>query len=117
MATLFLFYLIVILFASFPAWIGFKNRVHWNRQDYLTPFLGFITWFILEEMHIKNIATLSNLLIETFWILIASIFGVWFRVVFPGKSKKQATLSSIICLAIPFITAILLRTFMPTLPE
>jgi hypothetical protein len=99
------------------AWKFFKKRVYWYKWDYGTPFYGTICWVLLISFDIGAIVSLSNLVVETFWIGIASIASPWIRVAFPGKNKKTFLLSSVFSLIIPITVAVLIRLLMPTLPE
>lgn len=109
--------LVIVLF-SFPAWIFFRLRVHWYIWDYGVPVYGVMIWFLMESFRIgKDLASLSNFVVEVFWILAVSIISIWLRVIFPGKENKTSQISSIVTVSIPIITAIILRMTMPWLPE
>ena len=114
-------FLLVFALVSFStalvAWKSFDKRVKWYRRDYGVAAYGFIVWILLLMLNIGSTASLSNFVIEVFWIFIASIASPWIRVVFPGKDEKNSKLSSVLCLLLPIVVAIVLRLSVPTLPE
>ena len=70
-----------------------------------------------QKLSTRKQASLSNFVVETFWVFVATIISPWVRVLLPGKNNKTQLISSVSALLIPIIVAIALRAFMPTLPE
>jgi hypothetical protein len=117
-SAFFLVPILAIVLFSFPAWIFFRSRVHWYIWDYGVPIYGVIIWFLMEYLRIgRDLASLSNFVVEIFWILVASIISIWLRVIFPGKENKTSRISSTVSVLIPIVIAIILRLTMPWLPE
>ena len=90
-------------------------NIHW--WDYALPAIGLPIWILLTVAEIGETASLSNLVIEGFWILVASILTPWARYLVLKLKLRYAPLLFHCMYAVPAITAILLRLNMPTLPE
>jgi hypothetical protein len=90
-------------------------NIHW--WDYALPAVGLPIWILLTVVDIGETASLSNLVIEGFWILVASALTPWARYFLLKLKFRYTTLLFHCMYAVPGITAILLRLNMPTLPE
>ena len=90
-------------------------KIRW--WDYALPAVGLPTWILLTAAEIGDTASLSNLVIEGFWILVASVLIPWARYFVLKLRHRYASLLFRCMYTLPGITAVLLRLNMPTLPE
>ena len=99
-----------------PAWLIARRR---NRASLWLLFLSFpaITlWVIMEDTGVGNTASLSNL-IEVFWLLGGGIALAYAKVFALDYVVPRWRLTTYGAIALVAIAAILLRLYMPTLPE
>ena len=90
-------------------------KIHW--WDYALPAVGLPTWILLTVAEIGDTASLSNLVIEGFWILVASVLTPSARYFVLKLNYRYASLLYHCMYTVPVVTALLLRLNMPTLPE
>ena len=107
----------LVLIAMF-GWVPIlmmRKKQTLNGWDYTCPFLGVILWFPLSA--VGSTVSLSNFVVELFWITVASIAMLYLRWLLTlAKGKTPKTLS-IVLTATPILTAIVIRLLMPTLAE
>jgi len=115
MIVLLLVLVALCVLVSFPAWKFQRKRVTWYPWDYGVPAYGIAVWMVLTASGI-GAQSLSNL-VELLGVSIAACIAPWLRVAFPGGDQKSSLLLSAGSLLLPVITAVLLRLFMPLLPE
>ena len=89
--------------------------IHW--WDYALPAIGLPIWVILTIAEIGETASLSNLVVEGFWVLIASAVTPWARYFLLRVKHRCMPVIFHFMYIVPAITAVLLRLNMPTLPE
>ena len=118
MTILFPIILVVIAVgAIIPIRLSKRKGVKIIRWDYIYPFLGVPIWIALTGLNIGNTASLSNLVVEIFWILIVSVTVPWVRYLLTFIRTKKFYSYSHILTVFPLIAAIVIRLLMPTLPE
>jgi hypothetical protein len=88
-----------------------------SEWDYLHPFMGIIEWYFLGMFSVGSTASLSNFVVELFWISVIAIVIPWWRWVLALRRSRQLKILSTGLTVLPIIAAVLLRLMMPTLPE
>jgi len=89
--------------------------VRW--RDYALPATGMPVWILLTAADVGQAASLSNMVVEVFWVLVASTAAPWAGyMTLRLKAHRPPGLYSIPN-PIPCAVAALLRLNMPTLPE
>jgi hypothetical protein len=86
----------------------------WDR---LSPFLGVPAWYLLIAADIGATATLSNLVVEMFWVLGASIASPWLRWGLTCRRGADQTRLDLLLSLAPVLCAVGVRLMMPSLPE
>lgn len=89
--------------------------IHW--WDYALPAIGLPIWVLLTISEVGATASLSNLVVEGFWILIASAATPWGRYLVLHVKHRFIALIFHCLYIVPAVAAVLLRLNMPTLPE
>jgi threonine/homoserine efflux transporter RhtA len=85
--------------------------------DYTYPFTGVAVWFPLGMFNVGSIVSLSNFVIEVFWVAVVSVVVPWVRWLWSRfLGDKNKTWSFVLTL-LPIVAAIAIRLMMPTLPE
>jgi len=90
-------------------------KIHW--WDYALPAIGLPVWLFLTVAKIGNTASLSNMVIEIIMVLGISVIVPWARYIILYSKKDFAAVIYQIMYLIPFAVALLVRMYMPTLPE
>jgi hypothetical protein len=90
-------------------------EIHW--WDYALPAIGLPVWIFLTFVEVGKTASLSNMVIEVFIVLAISVIIPWARYLILYLNKNVASVIYQIMYLIPFAVAILIRMYMPTLPE
>ena len=90
-------------------------EIHW--WDYALPAVGLPVWIFLAATEVGNTASLSNMVTEVIIVIAISVVIPWTRYMILFFGKKLASTIYQIMYLIPFATALLLRIYMPTLPE
>ena len=108
---------LVLIVAGFPPTKMSRKyiKIHW--WDYALPAVGLPIWILLTVADIGQTPSLSNLVIEGFWIIVASILTPWIRYVVLRLQFRYGPLIFHILYAVPGLTAVVLRMHVPTLPE
>jgi hypothetical protein len=114
MIVFLIFVLLVIAASSFPATKFIKKHKKLIIWDYIYPYTGVPLWVLLTMLNIGKTASLSNFVIENFWITIVSIITPWVILIL-YKNKKQLVAQFLTVL--PIIFTITLRLLIETLPE
>lgn len=111
------FILIVLVVLGVPPVKLSRSFITVRWWDYALPATGLPVWILLISADIGMTASLSNMVIEVFWVLVASIVAPWARyLTLKLKDKSLPGLYYLLYL-MPGTAAILLRLNMPTLPE
>ena len=90
-------------------------KIHW--WDYALPAIGLPVWLFLTFAEIGNTASLSNMVIEIIIVLGISVIIPWARYMILYSKKNFAAVIYHIMYLIPFAATVLVRMYMPTLPE
>lgn len=109
--------LMIIAASSFFAVQPIKRRKRVTWWDYSFPYAGIIVWFLLLIGGAGKTASLSNFVIEVFWIALVSIIIQWLVVGVYCMSKPASFILGRILTSFPIITAIIIRLTVETLPE
>ena len=109
--------LMIIAASSFFAAQVLKRRKSLTWWDHAFPFAGILVWFLLLIGGAGKTASLSNFVIEVFWIALVSIIIHWLVVGVSFVSQPASFMLGRILTSFPIITAIILRLTVETLPE
>ena len=90
-------------------------KVHW--WDYALPAIGLPVWIFLTFAEVGNAASLSNMVVEVIIILAISVTFPWARYMILHLNKKFALVIYQIMYLIPLVAPLLIRLYIPTLPE
>ena len=90
-------------------------KTHW--WDYALPAIGLPVWIFLTIAEIGQIVSLSNMVIEVAIVLGISVIVPWARYIILYLNKNFAVVIYQIMYLIPFVATLLVRMYMPTLPE
>ena len=90
-------------------------KIHW--WDYALPAIGLPVWLFLTFAEIGNTASLTNMVIEISIILGISVVIPWARYMILYSNKNFAAVIYQIMYLIPLVATLLVRMYMPTLPE
>ena len=108
---------LILIAVGFPPTKMSRKYVKIRWWDYALPVVGLPIWILLTVADIGQTPSLSNLVMEGFWITVASILMPWIRYVVLRFQPRYGPLVFHILYAVPGLTAVLLRMHMPTLPE
>ena len=115
-AFLILWFLLIAIVDAFPT-LALKKRRGATWWDYTFPFTGVFAWVVLGMANLGSTATLSNFVVELFWIAILSAILPWMRWVLCIFKRKPFIIFSALLTVLPIVTAVVIRLSMPTLPE
>ena len=90
-------------------------KVHW--WDYILPAIGLPVWIFLTFAEIGETASLSNMVIEVIIVLGISVVIPWARYMILHLNKNFALVIYQIMYLIPLVAPLLIRLYIPTLPE
>ena len=110
---LFLFIAVMILFPV----SAMRKRQKTTWWDYVYPFTGIVAWFPLGISNVGSIVSLSNFVVEVFFIAVISVIMPWVRWLLSKTEKEQIKALSFSLTILPIVTAVIIRLTMPTLPE
>ena len=100
--------------AAFPM-LALRKRKKMILWDYIYPFTGMVTWFLISGM--GSTVSLSNLVVELFWIAVISAAMPWARWTLSGFDSKHFKAWSLLLTFLPIIAAVVIRLTVPTLSE
>ena len=109
--------ILIIAMFSIPAIRLIKNYKKISKWHYFYPFLGLIVWLVMAMFNIGRIITLSNFVVETFWITVVSAANPWVIFLLHKKGSKVGNLIANFLTILPIIFAIIMRLLIATLPE
>ena len=90
-------------------------KIHW--WDYALPAIGLPVWIFLTFAEVGKTASLSNMVIEILIVLAISVIIPWARFMILYLNKNFASVIYQIMYLIPLVATLLVRMYMPTLPE
>ena len=118
MIVLLFFVLLIIAGASLPAIKSIKRYKTLNQWDYIYPYTGMSLWFALTTIiKIGQTASLSNFVIENFWITVISIITPWLIFLLYKTKNKSAEFIAKGLTLLPIVFTIALRLLIKSLPE
>ncbi len=117
MFILLLFAVLIITSVSLPAMKLTKKYKDLSKWDYIYPCTGIPLWFVLTMLRIGKTASLSNFVIENFWIAVVSITTPWTIFFLYSRKNKAADLTAKTLTVFPIVFTIILRLLIETLPE
>jgi hypothetical protein len=91
-----------------------QNTTWW---DYAYPFTGIVAWVPLGMSGLGATVSMSNFVVEVFWIAVFSAltpWGRWLIARFEGRLIRGLSLGLTF---LPLVAALVMRLAMPTLPE
>ena len=109
-----IWFLLIAAVAIYPT-IAFRKRQRTTWWDYVYPFTGVAAWFPLSG--VGSTASLSNFVVEVFWIAILSVLLPWRRWLLSRTERDQIKTLSFLLTFLPILAAVVMRLTMPTLPE
>lgn len=107
-----LWFLLIAASAIYPT-VALRKRQQTTWWDYVYPFTGVAAWFSLG---VGLTASLSNFVVEVFWIAALSALLPWVRWLL-SNTPKGVTKLPLLLTFLPILTAVVVRLLMPTLPE
>lgn len=108
---------IFIGISSFFATQLIKRRKALIWWDYFFPYTGIIAWFFLLMFNVGKTASLSNFVIENFWITMVSIIIPWMVFGVSFIPKVTASIFARILTFLPMTFSIIIRLTIDTIPE
>ena len=117
MTALSAIWLLLIAGISLYPMRALRKRQHTTWWDNVYPFTGIVAWFSLGLANIGSTASLSNFVIEVFWVAVLSVVIPWVRWLLPRAERKSMVALSFLLTSLPIIAAVVIRITMPTLPE
>lgn len=109
-----IWFLLIAALAIYPMFmLGRHQRTAW--WDYFYPFTGVAAWFALSGF--GSTVSLSNFVVEVFWIAVLSVLLPWVRWLMSGTEKEPIKSMSFLLTFLPILAAAVMRLAMPTLPE
>ena len=90
-------------------------KIHW--WDYILPAIGLPVWIFLTFAEIGETASLSNMVVEVIIVLGISVVIPWARYMILHLNKNFTLVIYHIMYLIPLVATLLVRLYMPTLPE
>ena len=109
-------FLLIAAVAAFPT-LSLRRRRLATRLDDLYPFGGVVTWIALTLFDIGATASLSNFVVEVFWVALLSAVIPWIRWILTRWSREAPRGVPVFLALLPVLVAVALRMTMPTLPE
>lgn len=114
------FFLVPTLILSVPAWIFCKKQACLVWWEMGLPLYGMIFWLLcmmlFRIIDIKG-ETLVNLYVEPFVIGVLSLIIIYLRSFFFYKFFENQKTLSLIGVAVLLVLILLMRVFIPALPE
>jgi threonine/homoserine efflux transporter RhtA len=111
-----IWFLLIAGIAGFPM-LALRKRQSTTWWDYVYPFTGIIAWFPLGMSNVGSTVSLSNFVVEMFWIAVLSVVIPWGRWFISKSERKQIKALSLALTFLPIVAAVVIRLTMPTLPE
>jgi len=115
-ACIVLYFLLIAGLALFPM-RALRKRQSPTWWDDVYPFTGILVWFSLGMSNIGSSLSMSNFVIEVFWITILSGILPWGRWLLSYVERKHIKHVSFLLTVLPLLAAIIIRLTMPSLPE
>ena len=116
MTLLFLFLIIFGVLSCLPAWFTSRRRNQASEWSLFTVVPGFLCWIALAGIGVGP-QSLSNLVIELTDLVLGSIVLYYLKVFLFDRRIGNPRRNTIYVIAISVATAVLLRLFMPVIPE
>ena len=107
-----IWFLLIAAVAIYPT-VALRKHEHTTWWDYIYPFSGVAAWFPLG---IGSTASLSNFVVEVFWIGALSALLPWARWLLSRNQKEIKKLPFFLTF-LPVLAAVVMRLAMPILPE
>jgi len=108
---------LVIAVAAIAPTVMLRKRQRTAWWDYAYPFTGVAAWFPLGMFNVGSTASLSNFVVEVFWIVVVSAGIPWVRWILSQFQRKQLKAWSFALTFLPIVVATVIRLTMSTLPE
>jgi len=109
-----IWFLLIAAVAFYPT-VALRKYQPITWWDYVYPLTGVIAWFPLTG--VGATVSLSNFVVEMFWIAVLSALLPWGRWLLSRIKKNQTQTLSFLLTFLPILAAIVMRLTMPTLPE
>ncbi len=109
-------FVLIAALGIFP-YVRLQQRQTITLWDYLSLFGGIAAWFLLVTAGIGRVATLSNFIIEAFAVVVISVIIPWLRWGASLRKRPFDARWSFVLTLLPILTALVIRLFMPSLPE
>jgi hypothetical protein len=117
MIILLLIALMIIAGLSLPAINKTKKHKSLSLWDYAYPSLGIPLWFALTIFKVSQTATLSNFVVENFWITLVSIGAPWIvLLIYKLRNRSMLVMANLLTL-LPMVFTVAIRLLINSLPE
>lgn len=113
---MFLFFLIFGVLSCLPAWFASRRRQQASGWDLLVALPGCLCWIALAGLGVGP-QSLSNLVVELFDLVLGSIVLYYLKVFLLDRFTENPGRNTVYVVVISVAVAVLLRLFMPVLPE
>ena len=117
MAAFSVFWFLLIAVVAAPPTVMMRKRRHTTWWDYTYPFTGVAAWFPLGMSKVGSTVSLSNFVVEVFWVAVVSLAVPWARWIFSRFQREKLNAWSLVLTFLPILVAVVIRLTMPTLPE
>ena len=112
-----LFWFLIIAAVAVLPMVKLQKGRRTTWWDYAYPFAGVATWFSLAMANVGSTVSLSNFVVEVFWIAVISVAVPWIRWLLSRFLNEKVKLWSFVLTFLPIIAALAIRLTMPTIPE
>ena len=110
---LFLFIAVVAV----PPTVMLRKQQRMTWWDFVYPFAGVAAWVPLSMSNVGSTVSLSNFVVEVFWIAVVSVAIPWARWGLSRFQRENLNALPLVLTFLPIIVAVVIRLTMPTLPE
>ena len=112
-----LIWFLLIAVVAVPPTVMLRRRQLTTWWDYAYPFTGGAAWFPLAMSNVGSTVSLSNFVVEVFWIAVISVVVPWVRWILTRFQMEKLKVRSLVLTFLPIVVAVVIRLAMPTLPE
>ena len=112
-----LIWFLLIAVVAVPPTVMLRKIRRTTWWDYAYPFTGVAAWFPLGMSNVGSTVSLSNFVVELFWIAVVSVAVPWTCWILSRFQREQLKTWSFVLTFFPIVVAVVLRLTMPTLPE
>ena len=117
MAAFSVIWFLLIAVVAVPPTVMIRRHQRTTWWDYTYPFLGVAAWLPLGMSNVGSTVSLSNFIVELFWVAVISVAVPWARWILSRFQREKLNAWSLVLTFLPILVAVVIRLTMPTLPE